>query len=232
MKFLALFIIFFTNQNYAVELPVYSAKYKLEINGIFVANDKKILIKNSDNSYLYTSNVNSTWLLSLFKKYSIKYTSKFVINNLGLNSTSYEMIKDENDKIKENTILIINSASKTVLNTANNKIYPANTGNIIDKLNRILALHYDILNAPKKLIYNYQIATNKKIKLQSFYNHGITNITINDKTIKVIKVMAKNKDSNKKTIIYFAIDKKYAPILIKHNRKNKEYIYTLTNISF
>ncbi len=232
MKFLVLFTIFIINQNYALELPIYNAEYELAINNIHVANDKRSLVKNQDNGYLYTSIVNSTWLLSLFKKYNINYTSKFIINNLGLNSTSYNLVKNENDDIKENTTIIINSASKTAVNTTINKTYQAKTGNIIDELNMVLALQYDIINTPEKLVYNYQVVNNKKLKSQSFYNQGIIDITIDDKVIQVIKVMTKNKDINKKTIVYFAINKQYIPVLIKHNRKDKQYDYTLTSVSF
>lgn len=235
MAYLIIFLltIFSYTTTNALDLPLFNAKYELTINGDHIADETRILNKTSDNVYTYTTDAKSSLLLSLFKKYTINTKSIFTINDLGLNSQYYSIIKNNGGTIKEDTQLEINSKDKIVTNIKNNQTLKSESGNIIDNLNILLALQYDILNNPIQEIYSYQVADSKKIKPQKFHNKGEHTITIYDKDIEAIKVVMTKADNSKTTAAYFAINNKYIPVLIqqKNHNKDKEYTYTISDIN-
>nr|MCH9711525.1 hypothetical protein [Pseudomonadota bacterium] len=94
-------------------LKPHVAKYQLSINGLKIAEEVRTL-HQLDDQYFYTANAKTTGIAALVKNYSVAASSKFFINQLGVNGINYQIIELEDTQIKDNYSIDINAKHRRV----------------------------------------------------------------------------------------------------------------------
>ncbi|SFV55333.1 hypothetical protein MNB_SUP05-5-354 [hydrothermal vent metagenome] len=226
MKILTIFLLLFSLFSNALELGTH--KYALIVNDFTVGEDIRKLVKNKQQ-YIYTSNVKTVGLVALFKNYTITAKSRFILNKLGVNGQSYNVLEKDGDTIKKDISLMIKTKQQKVI-AKNKQVWQTKKGNVVDFLNIPLALAYDLETKPKQNSFTYQIADGKKIKTKYFIKKTTEIITIGNVKYNSIKVIEKPRGNNRLLKVWFAIDKNYLPIrILQHEPNDDIYEYVLIN---
>ncbi len=218
---------------YSFAFEPHSVNYQLSINGLKIAEEVRTLHQLEDN-YFYTANAKTAGLAALVKDYSIAASSRFKINTQGVDSINYQIMEQEDKKVTENYAIDINSSGNSVMSILTKSqpkvvTWKAESGNILDPLSVFLALSFDLKKTPKKTAFSYQVANGKSIDKMHFEKILNQTITINNKTLKTIKIKRTQHDSNIEA--YFLPDQQYLPILIKQTKDGRDYVYEITNLN-
>jgi len=233
MSKLLLIVIALTINTCSFAFKPHSVNYQLSINGLKIAEEVRTLHQLED-SYFYTANAKTTGLAALVKDYSIAASSSFKINTQGVDSINYQIMEQEDKKVTENYAIDINSSGNSVMSMLTKSqpkviTWKADSGNILDPLSVFLALSFDLKRTPEKTAFTYQVANGKSIEKMYFEKIPNQTITINNKTLKAIKIKRTKHDSNIEA--YFLPDQQYLPILIKQTKGARDYVYEITNLN-
>ena len=213
-------------------LTPHTAHYQLSINGFKIADEVRTLHKLADH-YFYTANAKTSGVAALVKNYTISASSTFVINEQGFDSTNYQIMEQEDNKVVENYAIDINSQNQNVISMLT-KTQPKvqtwsapKSGNMIDPLGLFLAIGYD-LGKQKNL--SYQVANGKNIETQNYQVLGDQVIQINAQPSKATQVS--RLDSQHQMLAYFVDTYQNLPVFIKQQKHGKEYVYELVGVEF
>lgn len=215
----------------AQALEPHFAKYQLSIDGLKIAEEIRTLHKLEDN-FFYTANAKTTGIAALVKKYSAAASSSFTIDELGVDDISYQIMELEDAQVKENYSININSKHLKVISNLTKTqptalTWDAKPGSIVDPLSLFLALAHDLEKTPDKTEFFYQVANGKSVKQHHYKKTGNQSISLNQKTIKAIKI-EKIGDVDKLEA-YFLPEYQYLPISIKQVKNGRNYHYQITN---
>ena len=215
----------------AQALEPHFAKYQLSINGLKIAEETRTLHKLEDN-YFYTANAKTTGIAALVKKYSVAASSSFIIDELGVDDISYQIMELEDTQVKENYSIDVNSKHfKVISNLTKTQptilTWDTKPGSVVDPLSLFLALAHDLEKAPDKTEFFYQVANGQSVKQHHYKKTGNQLISLNQKTIKAIKI-EKIGDGDKLEA-YFLPEYQYLPISIKQVKNGRNYLYQITN---
>ncbi|CAC9992127.1 hypothetical protein BAZOLSSOX_2327 [uncultured Gammaproteobacteria bacterium] len=158
----------------------------------------RITLSKIDNVYSYTLDAQTEGMIALFLDYKIRTKSVFVINQFGLQTKHYQNFEQGGEKVKKNI-----------------DIYPKSQQ--VDPLNQTLAIVNILEKNPTKKDFYFLVNDGKKISKKHYYQTQNSNNNL-------IKFVSSNGDSE----VYFAIDKYYLPVLIRH----KKFTYRLNSIQF
>lgn len=208
------------------------ANYQLSINGLKIAEEVRTLHQLEDG-YFYTANAKTSGLAAMIKDYSISASSTFKLNNKGVDSTAYQIMEQEDEKITKSYAIDINSQFGSVtslLTKTQPKIntWKANEGNITDPLSVFLAISFDLKNNPNQSLFSYQIADGSSIETQEFKKSDKHTVNIQGKSYSATKVERINHQDNN-IQAYFLSEYQYLPILIKQTKSGRNYLYEITN---
>jgi len=206
------------------------AKYSLSINGISIAEEVRTLHK-IDGGYFYTANAKTSGLVGLIKNYSISAKSSFNLNANGVDSSSYQIMEQDDNNVTENFVVDINSKLNTVvsgLTKTQPKVekWTTNGSNVNDPLSLFLAISFDLKNKPEKKNLSYQVADGKSLETYQCSVMSNQLIDINNKPTSVIKVDI-SKKSGDKIEVYYLSEYMYLPVLIKKDKGNEKYEYKI-----
>lgn len=213
-------------------LTAHTAHYQLSINGFKIADEVRTLHKLA-NHYFYTANAKTSGVAALVKNYTISASSTFVINEQGFDSTNYQIMEQEDNKVVENYAIDINSQNQNVISMLTKTQPKVQTwsapkpGNMVDPLGLFLAIGYD-LDKQKNL--SYQVANGKNIETQNYQILGDQVIHINAQPSKATQVS--RLDSQYQMLAYFVDAYQNLPVFIKQQKHGKEYVYELVGIEF
>lgn len=212
-------------------LEPHFAKYQLSINGLKIAEETRTLHK-LENNFFYTANAKTTGIAALVKKYSVAASSSFTIDELGVDDISYQIMELEDAQVKENYSIDINSKHLKVISNLTKTqptvlTWDTKPGSVVDPLSLFLALAHDLKKTPEKSEFHYQVANGKSIKQHHYKKTGNQSISLNQKTIKAIKI-EKIGDGDKLEA-YFLPEYQYLPISIKQVKNGRNYHYKITN---
>ena len=210
----------------ANKLPVFEANYVLSIAGVDIAQEKRQLTHYRDG-YLFSSQAKTIGLANLFKPYSIKASSYFVIKNEVFYTKHYQLIKKSGKKIKQTIDLV--ASSQTVINQTTGQSYPIHSGGIIDKLNLFIVLSNAIANDKGTKTLSYQIMKKNQPTTYTFTNHGRQTKTLNDEVVNIIKLTRNDKDNKRPLEIWLDPKQSFIPVYVEQVEKGKTYRYTLEN---
>jgi len=206
------------------------AKYSLSINGISIAEEVRTLHK-IDGGYFYTANAKTSGLVGLIKNYSISAKSSFNLNANGVDSSSYQIMEQDDNNVTENFVVDINSKLNTVvsgLTKTQPKVekWTTNGSNVNDPLSLFLAISFDLKNKPEKKNLSYQVADGKSLETYQCSVMSNQLIDINNKPTSVIRVDI-SKKSGDKIEVYYLSEYMYLPVLIKKDKGNEKYEYKI-----
>ena len=212
-------------------LKPHVAKYQLSINGLKIAEEVRTL-HQLDDQYFYTANAKTTGIAALVKKYSVAASSKFFINQLGVNGINYQIMELEDTQIKDNYSIDINAKHRRVTSNLTKtqptiKNWKAKSGTIVDPLNLFLALAYDLQKTPDQVEFHYQVANGKSIEQQHYKKTGNQIINFNQKQMNAIKIEKISQGTRLEA--YFLPEYQYLPISIKQVKNGRDYHYQIVN---
>jgi len=231
MRLLISILFFYLNNALAFEPHI--AKYQLSINGFQIAEEVRTLHR-LDDQYFYTANAKTSGLAALIKDYSIAASSKFSINDKGVNSIHYQIIEQESGKFFKNYMINVYSKNNTVMSILTRArpktvIWKSEGGNIVDPLSLFLALSHDLENKPNQDQFSYQVANGKSIEQHYYQKTNNQAIDVNGQVLMTIKVNTLNKNDNNMQA-YFSPKHQYLPVLIEQVRQGKKYQYKLIKL--
>jgi len=229
---LKLFLVFAILSNTVMAFNPFIAKYKLNVSGIPIATETRIL-NQFGNDYVYTANAHTSGLAKLLGNISIEARSLFSINDSGVNAQTYLINENKGNKLTKSYAINISSKNNMALATSTLSnpiaiISKSKGGNIVDSLSLFLALSHDLQKYPNKIIFDYQVANGKSIEQQQYKRISNETINIGNKPIDVIKVTKIGPNSNIQA--FFSPKYQYLPVFIEKKRGKKNYSYKIIEL--
>lgn len=212
----------------AAEIALFKAQYDLAIDGITIAKEWRELSKN-DNLYTFTARAKSSGIIAFLQPYQIDARSQFIVNKNGLYTQKYQLKKQKNKKIKQDTKL--STASQTLTHLGTKKSYPLQRGkNYVDKLNLFIALSAALANNNEQKQYIFEVIKKNGTERYIFSQQGTENIQFKQKSTPAIKLAYHSPKKNKEITVWLDPKQHYIPIVIKQKDSSGSYQYTLVEM--
>lgn len=198
------------------ELSPFRAAYTLSRAGVSVGTVLRTLRRESNGTYTYESQSQSTGMMSVFLKDRILERSHWQVVNDTVRSLSYVYERSGGSKHR-NVRLAFDWQARTVTNDVDGDAWkmPVPDG-AMDKLLYQIAVMRDLRAGKEKLAY--EVADGGKLKTYAFDIEGDDFIETALGTLKTTRV-TRNRD-DRVTTIWCAVDYQYLPVQIEQFEEN------------
>lgn len=207
------FVLFCVNTAFA-QILTGTFYYDLSFKTFDVAEEKRTLIKLGNNQYRAILEAETVGFASLFKNYTIFAQSDFKIKNKAIQSKFYKRLEKDNDEIKKDFEIIIDS-KKQIITDKNNKVLKTKKGNIVDLLSIFYAMVYELQQFPQKTDFFYQTATGDEIFADHYQKQPLEKITIRGITYETVKLEKKD-DPKRETRGWFDVNNHFLLLKVEH----------------
>lgn len=208
-----LFCLFFLNTVFA-DIPTGVFYYDLSFKTFDVAEEKRTIIKLGNNQYRAILEAETVGFASLFTDYTIFSQSDFVIKNNIIESKFYKRLEKDNDEIKKDFEIIIDS-EKQIITDKNNKILKTKKGAVVDLLSIFYAMVYELQTFPNKQNFYYQTATGDEVFDDFYQKQSLEEITIRGITYETVK-LEKQDDPKRETRGWFDVNNHFLLLKVEH----------------